>query len=445
MSPRLIGALAGACCLIVLFAPTAGAQILYTVDNAAGVVWETPSVPGPPCVQPTNPPLPWPHIGIPAPCPAGSPVLGPALPPPLGILGDIAADRLTDIVYVTDGFVIEEFAAGTPIGPPPGTPLNAYVVPLGLLGMAPLTGMCMDGAGVIAGAPTLWVTDGVFVAGLAPGAPGCVPPVIIFPPFPHGLPVPPGGLLTDITLDPFTGTFWVCDTTGTVYNMLLGGGPAGLIFPVVGCGLTPVLQGIAFDLGSPSVFPLPYIASQAPPALYVTDGFLIEYVDLALVALAGPTFYTPGPCNPTFGPSNGLAYASRGIEYGVGGPVPKMVATSSGQSSSPGPTFTLYCTNAAPVVGGLTYVLFSTNTAIPGYLCPPLALVGTPLYVSFFVPPGGFFLLGPTLPLMVLPAALPPALPIGVQFFIQFIEDASGIGVGPFTSSSAVGFTITAP
>ncbi|MHC5210749.1 MAG: hypothetical protein ACYTG2_08535 [Planctomycetota bacterium] len=439
---RLVGALTGACCLIVFFAPIAGAQILYTVDGA-GAVWETPSVPGPPCGQPLNPPLPWPHIGLPAPCPAGSPVLGPVPPPPAGILGDIAVDRLTDIVYVTDGIVIEEFAAGTPVGPAPGTPLNAYFVPLGLLGMAPLTGMCMDGAGVITGAPTLWVTDGVFVAGLAPGAPGCGPMGIIVPPFFHGLPVPPGGFLTDLTLDPFTLTFWVCDTTGVVYNMFPFGGPAGPIFPVVGCGLIPVLQGIAYDLGSPAVFPPPYISNQPVPALYVTDGFVIEYLDpFALGALAPPTFYTTVPCNPTFGPSNGLAYSSRGIDYGAGGPVPKMVATSSGQSSSPGPTLTLYCFNAAPA--GVTYVLYSTNTLVPGYICPPIALVGTPLYVSFFAPPGGFFLLGPSLPVTVLPAPI-PAVPVGVQLFVQFLEDASGVGLGPYTSSNALEVTITAP
>jgi hypothetical protein len=442
MTLRLVGALVGACCLVLLVAPLAGAQILYTVDGAGGLVWETPAVPGPPCGQPTNPALPWPFVGIPAPCPAGSPLLGPMLPPPAGIIGDIAVDRLTDIVYVTDGFVIEEFAAGTPIGPAPGTPLNAYVMPPI---MGALTGMGMDGAGAITGLPTLWVTDGFVVAAIAPGAPGCGPPPVLIPPFPHGLPVPPGGILTDITWDPFTGTLWVCDTTGTVYNMFPFGGPAGPIFPVGGvCGMAPMLQGIAYDLGSPAAFPTPYIGNQPVPALYVTDGFMIEYVDIfALGAPAPPTFYTPAPCNPTPGPSNGLAYSSRGIEYGVGGPAPTMIATSSGQSSSPGPTFTLYCLNGAPA--GVLWVLFSTNTGTPGYLCPPLGFVGTPLYVSFFIAPGGFFFLGPSLPIVALPAAIPAGLPPGVQIFVQFLEDASGVGLGPWNSSNAVGFTITAP
>ena len=45
------------------------------------------------------------------------------------------------------------------------------------------------------------------------------------------------------------------------------------------------------------------------PALFVTDGFMIEYVDLTTGFLAPPTFYAPWPCNPTMAPSNGLAYA----------------------------------------------------------------------------------------------------------------------------------------
>jgi hypothetical protein len=440
MSARICGALLAACCLALCFTPLVGAQLLYTVDGAAGLAFETPLMPGPPCGQPTNPILAWPILGlVPPSCPAGGPTLVPTIPPPAGLLGDVGVDRLTDIVYITDGFHIEEFAGGSPIGLPPGFPLNSYIVPP-QLNMAGLTGLCVDGVGFVPGVPNIWITDGFLVAAISPGLPGCGPAGIVVPPFFHGLPISPNTLLTDLSWDPTTGTLWVCDTAGWIHQMGIGGGLVGPSWPVVGCGLVPPLQGIAYDLGSQAKFP--FVGAQMVPAVFVTDGFMIESVDVSSGLLAPPTFYAPNPCSGTPGPSHGLAYATKGITFGAGGG--NLTITSSGQSSSPGPTFWLYATGATP--GSVMWVTVGANAFAPGYFCPPLMAVGQPLWVDFITPPGQLIFLGASVPgIMPIPAAIPPGLPTGAAMFVQFWEDLSGGAGGPFVSSDALGFTITLP
>jgi hypothetical protein len=439
MRVQTTGALLAACCLILCLSPLVGAQMLYTMDGMTGIAWEHPLAAGPPCGQPTSNPFFWGFVNRPPPgCPPGSAVLAP-VPPLPNIIGGIDVDRLTDIIYITDGNNIEEFLGGSVVGAtPPGSPVNSYAVPPGLFGQ--VTALAVDGIGWVPGTPTLWLSDGFRVMGVTPGAPGCLPATVIFPAFQHGL--GPSVVISDLTWDPFTGTLWVSDTLGWIHQMAVGGGPAGPSWPVTACGLAAPLQGIAYDVGSLAKFA--FVGAQMAPAVFVTDGFNIAYIDVNTGLQAPPTFYAPTPCTPVMMMTQGLAYAAKGITYGAGGG--NLLVTSSGQSSSPGPTFTLYAVGTTP--GSVMWATVGANALAPGYFCPPLMAVGQPLWVDFITPPGQMILLGPTPPLpgvMTIPAAIPPGVPNGAAIFVQFWEDLSGGAGGPFVSSDAIGFTITMP
>jgi hypothetical protein len=436
MRVHLVGTLFVACCLILCLSPLTGAQVLYTMHGSAGITWEHPLAAGPPCGQPTSSFTAWSFVNkLPPGCPAGVPLLGP-VPAMPNIIGGLDVDRLTDIVYVTDGNTIEEFAGGSIVGPSPGAPLNAYLVPAGLFGQ--VTALAVDGVGMVTGVPTLWLSDGFRVMGVSRGAPACGPSTVIFPAFPHGL--GPSVVISDLTWDPFTGTLWVCDTLGWVHQMAVGGGPAGPSWSVAACGLTPPLQGVAFDVGSQAKFP--FVGAQLVPAMFVTDGARIAYVDVNSGLPAPTTFYAPMPCTTTITPTQGLAFASKAVTFGQSGGNLRIAA--SGQASSPGPTFRLHAVNVT--AGSTLWAVVGANALGPGYFCPPLTAVGQPLYVDFITPPGQLVFLGPSAPgTMTFPAAIPAGLPNGAVLFVQFWEDLSGGLGGPFVSSDALGVTITVP
>ncbi len=436
--------LAAALLLTGLFVPDGQAQRLYGIDGGAGAVYEFSALPGGPCGAPIPFGAFWPYA-VPAPCAFPPPPPGPFPPAPGGFMGDIAANRLTDTVFATDGFVIEEYAEFSPItGVAPGTPINAFPVPpigtpFGIMG--PLTGMGMDPLGAVTGAPTLWVTDGAFIAGIGPSAPGsCAPAPVLFPAFPSPFPLPVGAILTDVTWDPSTASLLACDSIGTVHSIVPGGGAGPFaIFPVAGaagCGLAPGLQGIAMDLATtPS-------ALGTLPAFYVTDGFVMTYLDVT-GAPAAPTFYTPVMCNGTPGPINGLAYNSHGNNYGAAPGA--ATAGTFGQSSSPGPTFGLFLAGAP--MPSFVWVAYGVNVPGPGFFCPPLIAVGNPLYTDPFTPPGGLIPLAAAIaPLMPIPAPIPGGLPAGVEVYVQFFMDLTPAAPGgPWLSTDAVNFTITTP
>jgi hypothetical protein len=357
----------------------------------------------------------------------------------------VAVDSVGDTVFITDGFVIGQYVGDAACGVPlPCTPIQTFFMPTAY-GLGPLTGMGMDELGTYTGGlPTLWVTDGLFVAGI--GVPvGCgVPPLLCGPFF---VATPPGAPLTDLTWDPnpntagTVGTLWACDAAGLVHGIMIPvpcPPPGVAVFPYItfappSCGLGLPLTGIAYDLATPG-------ARSAVGNLYVTDGFTVEYVDVT-GAPATPQFYTPLLCNPAPAPLNGLAYASHSTTYGF----PRFTAGigSFGQSTTPSGTFGLEWTGQ-PAGTTLVVLLVNIQSALgPGFACPPLTGAGTlfwvgpgrPTTLMLFLPPGG-----PGC--NPLPAALPAGLPLGLKFFCQFFFRSGGVTLD---ATSGLAFTITAP
>lgn len=440
--------LAFAAVVALASSPSLQAQTLMGFDGTTATAVQFDMGPGGAC-PPAVPLLAGtPTAGI-AVC-AAAPVIAPPGGPGATLLGDVAVDRLTDVTYVTDGFAVFEFVVGDAVlGPPPGTPIHNWGVPAiptpaGFMG--PITGMGMDGPGLLAGGvPTLWVTDGVFIAGIGVAPPGsCLAPFISVPAFAHG--IVGGPFLTDITIDPFTGTFWACGAGGGVFNVAVGGGlgPGGAFAAGI-CGAVAPLTGIAYDLSSPGI--PAFTTNQPAPSLLVTDGAVIEYIDTTTAGPAAPTFYhSGGPCLPTPAPLNGLAWTSHSVNWGA--PPGATAFVSTGQSSTPGPTFGIGMTGGTP--GSNVWIFFGINvpgSPSGGFFCPPLPSLGSLLYVDIFTPPGGLIFLGamPGTGVFFLPAPIGPAPPPGVMAYAQFLEDISTTGVGPFTLTDPALITMTAP
>jgi len=437
MTKRQFISFAALSVLLLALAPVSIGQTLYGIDGPGGSVWEfEATAPGVPCAQPN--PLgapPWPYLfPPPATCPPGSPTPGPFPGPgPGGILGDIALNTVTDTVFVTDGFVISEHVGDPPCGvvPPAGTMLNSFISPL-----PGLTGMGFDSAAGI-----LWVTDGLFIMGLLPSPPGtCAPPAVAFPPFIAVLP-PFAGILTDITWDPFTGTFWACDTAGFVHNILIGGLPAGPPFPVAPGPCFPagpaVLQGIAYDRATPSPIGSPI------PRVFVTDGFMVAYLDIGGAPSAPPgNFYAPMPCTLWPGPpTSGLAMSSHGGTYGF--PRVATTLTTFGESILGSGTFGVEFTGTAP--GSTVFAVVGFSFPGPGFFCPPAPAGGTFLWVDP-TPPGTVVMIGPLPPgCFAIPAALPAAAALtGLNVFVQAVDVPAG-GLPAVDASAGMFFTLAPP
>ncbi len=444
---KSIRVLAFATLLVIAISPTVEAQTLFGFDGGTATAVQFDMIPGFAC-PPTVPTLvPYPTAGI-AVC-AAAPVILPPGGPAITPLGDIAVNRITDTTFVTDGVTIYEFVNGSAVfGPPPGGPVHNYAVPPILTAagiMGPLTGMGMDSVGLFTGGiPTLFVTDGAFIAGIATPPPGsCAAPFVSVPAFAHG--IVGGPFLTDITIDPFTGTFWACGAGGGVFNVAFGGGlAAGGAFAAGICGAAG-LTGIAYDLASPGI---PGFGTNAPaPAVFVTDGFIVEYIDLGTAGPAAATFYASGgPCIPTPAPLNGLAYSTHAVNWA--GPPGGTAIASVGQSSAPGPSFGLGMTGGTG--GSNTWVFFGINAppvASGGFFCPGIPSLGSTLYVDIFAPPGGLIFLGamPGSGVFFVPSPIGAGPPPGVQVYAQFLEDFSTVGLGPFTLTDPMELTISAP
>ncbi len=397
------------------------AQRLLGVSGGAPLVFDFTTVAGAPCGQPLPFLLPTPY---PMPPVCAGPVPGPILPGTL--LGDITDNPLTDTVFVTDGFAIGEYTGDTACFlPPPGMLINHFPAPP--MPGGPLTGMGMDPTGAITGGvPTLWVTDGMFLAGVVPSPPfTCAPPVFVFPPCPMpGI----GAPFTDVSWDPSTLTIWACDAAGFVHNFMpIAAGCVATMapFPAVTCALFGPLTGIAYDTGTPGIL--------APlPALFVTDGVMVQYLTLG-GGPSPPAFYAPLPCSPTPAPLAGLALTHRSVSYGA----PRIVATlgSFGQATSPGPTFGLEITGTPP--GSAVFLVAAINIPGPGFACPPLGAVGTTLFVT---PPFIVILALGALPpgCVAIPTPIPPAVPTGVQVFLQAIMMAGGPPAADATNGLAI-------
>ena len=411
------------CALATLsLSPSLRSQTLLDHNAVGATVFETT---GPPaaCGFPTGPFVAaFPTLAPFAACPGTA---GPA-PFVVPFIGDVATNRATNTIWVTDGFTFTEYVGS---GPAYGTPVRNFVLPLGLALPAPVTGMDVVLPPFVA-APILLVTDGALVAGiLPPPAPGCVPPAVAIPAFPV-----PGGLMTDLAWSPTTGSFWVCNAAGIVSNWLLGGAPGpGGIFPVAPgppCGLLPLLTGIAVDVSTPNAF-------GSPLELYATDGAAVARFTIGGAPGPVPTFYSPLFCFPTATPPlNGLGFSLHPIAYGVGTdplllPPPVMAAT--GQSCTPSGPMTLTLAGAAPGMCALFYGLAPA--------CPPIPFLGgNLLYIAppLFGPAGPF----PEAGAFALPFAIPAGAPVGASIYLQWVVAKGG---GGFQVSNAIELRIGMP
>jgi len=356
MKSRSIGfSFVSALAALAVLAMSASAQTVFGHD-ATGAAVELQTPPLGPCAYPGKGPM----LGsFPTSVDFGCPLPG-AVTPAAVPLGDVAFDKVTDTVWVTDGLVIGNYTAT-------GAPLSGFDLPVGFALPGPVTGMGFD---PLAG--ELWITDGTMATCLVPPrAPGCTQPVIAMAPFP----LPIGAAATDIEWDPFTASLWVCDTGGMITNVLPGGtlGPMGA-FPAAGtgCVLALPLQGLAVD-------------TTVASTLYVTDGFLMSRVRVSApgIPVAAPaTFYAPVSCYIAGGPPlNGLAFTGHGINFAeglddAGAQAPRI--GSIGNAYLGNPVFCIKLTGSVP--GSLAFCFYSSGQA----LCPPSTLFGLP---ALLLPP----------------------------------------------------------
>jgi hypothetical protein len=299
--------------------------------------------------------------------------------------------------------------------------------------------MGMDSAGgtyTPLGTPVLWVTDGVLIAGLIPSPPfSCLPYGVAVAPFSHG--VASLGPLTDVSWDPNTLTLWCSEAGGNVVNLNVGGGlAAGGITNVIGgaCGLlgTP-LTGLSLDTATPCTL------TGTPQAYYVTDGVVVDYLDITGGA-AATTFYTPDNCTTANGLLNGLAHTGHGVTYGF----PRATARigSMGQSSSPGPSFGLELSNAP--LGAQIWLIVNTNFPGPGYACPPIFGVGTNFWINT-VGWSTFYFGNVTAPCMSWSTPIPSAVPACLEIYTQFVLMPAGGGPIALDATQGLEFTIQRP
>jgi len=320
-------------------------------------------------------------------------------PPPPSFVGDIAVNRLSNRVWATDGTDFGEYHTN-------GKRVNAFTLSPNQIFPGPVTGMGFDSGGTL-----IWLTDGVQAAAIAPppspAAPACAnPPTVVVAPF--NLPI--AGTATDIEWDPATGALWVCDTTGWVTQVQIGGalGPYGS-FDVAGsgsCTLSPGLTGLAVDLTS----------AGPVPTLFVTDGQTIYRFDVPGTP-AAPSFSMPAACFPAPVPNLvGLGFSAHAIPYGTGNdneglPVPSIGST--GHTTVPNFVFLTILKGAAP--GGTAVLVLSSGAA-----CPAPTILGNPVLIS--TAPLLFLATGtvPAVGSLTLPTPIPPGVPIGVTLYEQW-------------------------
>lgn len=395
---------------LALAAAPASAQSLYSMD-ALGNLTQFTGPPSGACNWPLGPLLSqWSYTQSFL-CMAVSP-----LPGAPNAFGDLAVERPTGSVWVTDGTFVAETQTG-------GTVVRAFLVDMFAAGWplsAPLTGMAVDSVN-----GTLWMTDGsTIVEALPPGAPGCgIDPSALGS---FVAPIPSGRELTALDFDPHTNSLWASDDAGDVWNF----GPTGALLgnvtpaPPGTCTLSGSLTALAVD------------AARAG-ALYVTDGTTVYYMDGATGAPAAPTFYTPQTCSSVpFGPTEGIGFAAAPVSFGspsngffpvIGAPEPSII---------PNPAFEIVIAGAED--GEIAVV------GISGALvCPGISLGVPTLYLS----PFGAFSLGalpvPDTGLVTQPLPLPANLPLGITLHVQ------GFTIDPTTfevnSTRGLAFTTTRP
>jgi hypothetical protein len=321
-------------------ASSADAQSIWGICGPPANVTNQAGPPGGPCAYPTGPNL----SVIPYAVAFGCPLPG-AFPPPVAALfpaGDVTVDRITDIVYATDGILVASYSKA-------GAPLASFPNPLGGL----ITGLGWSAPNPI-GPALLWITNGFFCCAVVPPVAGCpgVPPFVV-PPFP--VMSPPGAVATDVDFDPVSLTLFFAHSSGLVSNQLIGGapGPYGAFMPMgLPCNMGP-LTGLAMDTSSCKT-------------MYITNGTNVARIDFAGF-VAPPTFYAPFMCWPWTGaaPTAGLGFDATPVRFGTGSDPAGSIPTigTIGEAISPNPGFGLTLGGATP--GGAAYLLISPMSACP--------------------------------------------------------------------------------
>ncbi len=417
-SQPLLGRVTAAALAVLAFslANHVAAQTLFGWDGI-GVVDEFTGPPDPfVCGYPNGPLVSsFPNIAV------GCPAVFPIGPPIPGQPGGVAYDSVGDLVYLSDGGLVEVYTAA-------GVFVDSFFMP------APVFGLGFDSA-----AGLLWSTDGgALVYAVAPPAiplcGGLIPFAVL--PFPVPFPGPP---LSGIDWDPLGGVLWVSDLGGFIQDVLPGGAPGPFgpypVAPGPCFGPFPPILRVAVDDGSPF----------GPGHLYVSDGFVIASV-LPGGAPAPPTFAFPGappgaPCFPNPVPQAGIAYAAHGITYGApfdpDGLVPPTMG-STGASNTPGPAFTHTITGAVAFAPALLFL----NGA---FACPPFIVLGVPSYLAPIPTPINIATIGTDAAGNgAAPTPIPPGLPPGTTLFTQWFV-AKPFGPSPVQVTEGLSFRIALP
>jgi len=403
-------ALTGA--LLAILVSAIGAQSLIAAKAGSGtdlVLYELTGPPDSTCQYPTGPVIfskDTSFNGVPPGLNACIPPLNiPSLSDPAG---DVAVDMLTDHFWITDGMGIMEISAR-------GLVRANFTIQPGDILPGVLTGLGYDSRGRI-----LWCTDGVSVVGVTtPTPPGCAGAVltVVVPAFT----LPIAGIATDVEWDPFTSSLWVCDDTGMVYNLQIGGAPGPLgsfsVFGLTECSLSQNLQGLAVDM----------MSSVGTGRLYVTDGQQIFHFDAPGIA-APSTFAVPTACWPApVGELKGLGFAARANAFGRGSdpPADHMIASihGLGQTTSPSYIFSSVLQDGSYASTG--FLLMSN-----GFLCPSVNLFATgpgDLGIPLFITPQPLVILwSGIIPAtdhgrgLAIPTPIPTGVPLGATVYEQF-------------------------
>ncbi|TAJ21653.1 MAG: hypothetical protein EPO68_04345 [Planctomycetota bacterium] len=374
-------------------AAPAAAQTLYSINGPAATITEQTGPGLGPCGYPAGPGIGAFPTVVAYPCPTV-----PAFAAPPALPGDVAVDRVANLIWATNGFIVTAYT-------PAGGAVNSFpLAPALPPGFLPVTGMGHD---AVAG--VLWLSSAIGACAiLPPPAPGCGPlPIVVVPPFPLPAATAPH---TDIDWDPSTGSLFVASAIpGMVANVLPGGAPGPFgIFPAgAPCALGP-LTGLAVDHAAPA----------GTATLYVSDGALVARTMFPGVP-APPTFYSPAPCFPVvFPPSSGLAFSAHGIAYGPATPPGVLALSGIGQSVSPNPAFAVL-TTGAPIAS--TVLVYYSAT----FTCPPIPF-GANLINIGIAPPPTFLGAGPGGAPVTIPAPLPPFLPIPGGVYLQSVAVTGG-------------------
>ncbi len=343
--------------------------------------------------------------------------------------GDVAYNRMTGEVWVTDGNVFQSHSIVTrailrSFTLPGFTPQGGFITPL----TNTVTGMgCTSG---YIGTDVLWITqrnatattaDLLMVTPPPLGSPvgTLVVPTATVQVFPNVLP----GMPLDIDFDPATGFLWVGDAAGWVTQLTITGalGPFGS-FRVNNMLCAPSIpqpvKGIAVDT-----------CAAMPGVLFVHDSGFVRRI-IAPGLPAPRTNYDPGPgcMGISAGSTQGIAFAARPVSLSA----TLTPANQNGEFLKVAP-YAFAATNSGS--GGTLHILGASL----GVTCPAINIPGTFLNINlgFDAIVWGMSAPPPFVDASV-PVSYPPTLPIGFTLFLQWFTMTSNGGFFSGTTTMLV-------